>query len=80
MTHYVKGAIGSKWANPFKVDKNNDRRAALENYEAYIRSNTHLIKELNELKGKVLGCWCYPEKCHGDILIKLIKEFDLKIE
>ena len=21
-----------------------------------------------------LGCWCKPEACHGDILIKLYKE------
>ena len=21
MTHYVPGAVGSKWANPFKVDQ-----------------------------------------------------------
>lgn len=26
------------------------------------------------LKDKVLGCWCYPEKCDGDILKKIINE------
>ena len=27
---------------------------------------------VKELKGKVLGCWCRPEKaCHGDILAYL---------
>ena len=31
-----------------------------------------------ELNGKVLGCWCKPSACHGDILIKLFKEhFDI---
>jgi hypothetical protein len=28
-----------------------------------------------ELVDKVLGCWCYPEPCHGDVLLKLVKEY-----
>ena len=27
----------------------------------------------NELKGKILGCWCKPLPCHGDIIIKITK-------
>ena len=31
--------------------------------------------DLNELKGKDLACWCKPgQKCHADVLIKLISE------
>ena len=68
--------IPSKWCNP---------RLTLEEYELYIR---HCIKEdpdfydLNELKGKRLGCWCIttdkliPLKCHGQILMKLVREMD----
>ena len=26
------------------------------------------------VKGKRLGCWCKPNKCHGDIIIKLLNE------
>ena len=29
-----------------------------------------------KLKNKVLGCWCSPEKCHGDILIKILNEIE----
>lgn len=72
MSFYVKGAIGSKWANPFSVKKYG-RNKCLELYESYINNNTDLYNSLDELKGKHLGCWCYPEKCHGDILIKLYK-------
>ena len=46
------------------------------------------MNDLHELEGKTLGCWCKPEKCHGDILIKLwiqqnkdrIVEFDSDTE
>ena len=58
----------SKWYNPW---------LSLEEYEIYIRK---CIKQdpdyfnLDELDNKVLGCWCKPAPCHGDILIKLLKE------
>lgn len=29
---------------------------------------------IDDLTGKVLGCWCKPGPCHGDVLIKLWKE------
>ena len=26
------------------------------------------------LKGKVLGCWCKPGPCHGDVLARIANE------
>jgi hypothetical protein len=26
------------------------------------------MPKIHTLKGKVLACWCYPERCHGDYL------------
>ncbi len=34
-------------------------------------ANPALREKLPELKGKILGCWCAPEACHGDILAEL---------
>lgn len=70
MTHYVPGAAQSKWANPFKVDKYG-REGCIEQYRQYILSNKELMQEVPGLKGKVLGCWCQPEGCHGDVLAEL---------
>ena len=25
----------------------------------------------DELRGLVLGCWCAPRACHGDLLVRL---------
>jgi len=67
--------IDSPWANPYKIDKDNNREDVLKEYEEYIKNKINLTDlNLNDLKGKVLGCWCHPEKCHGDILIKLLNE------
>ena len=68
----------SIWANPFKITDTLDREQCISKYEEYIRKkisdNPTLVPELLALKGKTLGCWCKPEKCHGDVLIKLIEE------
>lgn len=71
----------SKWGNPYshRADTKakfltKTRQEAIEKYEAWIRTQPHLIAMLHELRDKVLGCWCRPEACHGDVLIKLIGE------
>jgi DNA adenine methylase len=32
------------------------------------------------LKGKVLGCYCKPLDCHGDVLVALIEEHDRQVD
>ena len=73
MSFYVPGTYKSKWSNPFTVKKYG-RDKVLELYEDYIRSNPGLYNSLEELRGKELGCWCKPESCHGDVLVKLLEE------
>ena len=71
MLFYVKGAKKSKWANPYSVKKYG-REECLKKYKEYILSNDNLMSQLGELEGKILGCWCHPAACHGDILIELL--------
>jgi len=73
MTHYVKGAVGSKWQNPFNVKKYG-RDGCLEKFREHILERDDLLADLESLRGKTLGCWCHPEGCHGDILVELINE------
>ncbi len=68
-----------KWGNPFTLGKDGTREEVIKKYENYLLGNTDLINSLNELKGKILGCWCKPQDCHGDILIKLIEELENEI-
>ena len=65
---------GSKWGNPFVLLNEDERNEVIEKYEEYIRGRKDLMDSLYELDGKVLGCYCKPRKCHGDVLIKLRKE------
>jgi len=61
----------SKWGNPFQIGKDGTREQVIEKYREYILNNPYLLSCLPELKGKVLGCWCKPMACHGDVLKEL---------
>jgi hypothetical protein len=72
-----KGNIrGSKWGNPFTIKSSGSRQTAIRSYEQYIRKNPCLLNSLSELRGKVLGCWCSPLQCHGDIIRTLLGEME----
>lgn len=58
----------SKWGNPFLIGKDGTRYEVMLKYLSWLRNQPELLDALPELKDKVLGCWCDPEPCHGDIL------------
>lgn len=64
----------SKWGNPFEIGKDGERLEVLAKYKEWILTQQHLLDSLGELDGKILGCFCYPMICHGNILIDLINE------
>jgi hypothetical protein len=66
----------SKWHNPYKLKDHGDQTLPL--FEQYIRS-VPFLDEIEELRGKNLGCWCVepgkPEiQCHGHILVRILNE------
>lgn len=67
----------SPWANPFTVKKEG-RDKCLALYEECVRDKIDKegIDKLMKLKNKTLRCLCKPEKCHGDILVKIINELN----
>jgi len=62
------------WGNPFMVGDDGSRRQVIEKYEEWVRSKPEMMQMIPHLKGKVLGCWCYPKSCHGDVLVQLVEE------
>jgi hypothetical protein len=78
---------GSKWGCPYTIIKDRPTLAkeivgtkeeALEKYKEHVLASPELIAALDELEGKVLGCFCKPEKCHGDVLLELLSQKKLK--
>ncbi len=64
----------SKWGNPFEIGKDGTRREVIEKYEEWVKTQPELMASLSELRGKVLGCWCAPKPCHGDVLLRMVND------
>jgi hypothetical protein len=60
------------YGNPFVIGKDGNREEVIRKFEEYARNN--FISLLH--KDAILGCWCAPEMCHGDVIIKLWKEIN----
>lgn len=78
-SHDVYIGRPSKWGNPIPVPSKGYDRVAdplriLERFEEHVRSRPDLMAALPELAGKVLGCWCAPQRCHGDVLVRMADE------
>lgn len=69
----------SNFANPYKIGKDGTREEILLKYKNFIvnklNNDKDLVVELLLLKGKNLGCWCFPKSCHGNILLELIDKY-----
>ncbi|QFR57664.1 hypothetical protein CPT_Slocum_088 [Serratia phage Slocum] len=67
----------SEFGNPFA---SLSRLKSIEMYEKYLRarleSDPGLKWRLLRLRGQTLGCFCKPQPCHGDVIIKLIEELN----
>jgi hypothetical protein len=70
------------WGNPFSHKAGTlaehrvaTRDKAVDAYEAWLMAQPDLVaKAKRELRGKVLGCWCHPQRCHGDVLARIANE------
>ena len=70
---YVRIDRRSPWGNPFVIPQHGDRDAVCDKHAEYLQTRPDLLKliEAGALTGKVLGCWCWPLRCHGDHLAAL---------
>jgi hypothetical protein len=68
----------SKWGNPFVIGKDGSREDVVRKYREWILTQDDLLKDLQELKGKTLGCFCAPQACHGDVLVELADKATIK--
>ena len=62
----------SCWGNPYLIGRDGDRTEVIARYRTWLLGQPVLIERAKrELKGKVLGCWCSPLACHGDVLSEI---------
>jgi hypothetical protein len=76
---------GAPWGNPHAVgfgasigEEQNDRSEAIRKYKYDFEKDflRRSKKEHLKLKGKILGCHCRPEACHGDVIAEYLNALD----
>jgi hypothetical protein len=56
-----------QWGNPFELGVDGDRPTVIRLFvEHYLPFKPGLLRLAAALKGKALGCWCAPERCHAE--------------
>ena len=64
----TKRIQASIWCNHFKISDGCSRAEVIKLFEQYLTENVELLNLVGNLKDKILGCWCSPLPCHGEIL------------
>lgn len=68
------------FGNPFEIGIDGDRKEVIEKYKDWftmqIKTNYIFRTQLENLRGKTLGCWCKPLPCHGDVIADYLNKND----
>lgn len=63
----------SPWGNPFFIGIDGSRAEVCRLFDAYARWRLKVQPDwLEPLRGKDLICWCAPEQCHGETILRLL--------
>lgn len=56
------------------------REEAIQKFEDDARKNHKLLTLISTLpEDAILGCWCKPQSCHGDVIVKLWQEIKQEV-
>jgi len=74
----VKIGRPSIFGNPFQIGKDGTRQEVIEKFKKYmydrLRIDPHFKLKVDKLKGHLLGCFCKPLPCHGDIYVEYLEK------
>ncbi|MBQ0905497.1 DUF4326 domain-containing protein [Micromonospora sp. U21] len=54
-----------------RPDPDGTRNEILDKYRAYLLGRPDLLALRAGLRGRRLGCWCVPERCHAEVIAEL---------
>ena len=67
----------SVFGNPFRGGRDGTRDEVIEKYRVWLlrrlKTDAKFRAQVDALKGKALGCWCAPARCHGDVLVEYLE-------
>ena len=71
---------GSIWGNPYALSDTRNREYVVALFTDHLLKNMDLLKQIFDLKGKVLGCTCSPQLCHGDMIVWLLDNVESELK
>jgi hypothetical protein len=68
---------GSRFGNPFKIGEDGNRDEVISLYAYYFEEKLEgepgFREAVEALRGKKLGCYCAPKRCHGDVIVEYLE-------
>lgn len=66
----------SIFGNPYTIGKDGTREEVINLYRYHLRTSLKILKALFNLpKDAILGCYCKPKACHGDVLVEFYNNY-----
>ena len=76
------------YGNLFRIGPDGTRTIVIEKFRFWIKGIAYrdieperrewIIKTMESLRRKKLGCYCKPEACHGDVYVELLAGLKIK--
>jgi len=67
---------GSLFGNPYVLGRDGDRAEVILKYRDYfygrLANDPDFRSQVLALRGRVLGCFCKPLPCHGDVIVEFL--------
>jgi hypothetical protein len=76
---------GSPLGNPYKVGEHGSREEVIRKYEEWLEKQIlakgivyeeieKLVKLYKNNPNLRLACWCSPQRCHGEVVIRMVEK------
>lgn len=71
----------SIYGNPFEIGRDGTRDDVIEKYKSYFYKkikDPKFKQKVFLLRGKKLGCWCAPLRCHLEVIIDYLENESIR--
>jgi hypothetical protein len=71
----------SIFGNPYVIGRDGTREEVIEKYRVWFYKklkDSSFRDRVLALKDHILGCWCKPDDCHGNVIVEYLEGIPIK--